>query len=206
MTDVQRNAYSQVAAFYKKEGIKTVSIDMLYERDERTGEVSFKNPDNPNKNFSSRAEAQQWCEAFNNQIKDRFKKDVQTKQIELYKQAEPSLRVLAFKDYYEAMDQTTKDVFDDLIDPYSITDRSGKIIGFNCNLEAMARQAYKISRRFQQAAPKEEVSQQQAIPKQATKPAMDMKTGASKGNDDFKEPKDIGEALKMFDKMNRKKA
>ena len=180
---------------------------MLYERDERTGQVSFKNPDNPNRNFDSRAEAQAWVDAFNKQIDTKFKMDLREKQLELYQQAAPRLKILQFKATYDKMDARTKDVFEDLIEPYEMKDSAGRIVGYRCNLDAVANQAAKIAGRFASVGQLDKEAKQQEEPKQASKPAMDMKTGASKGgSNDFKEPENIGEALKMFDKMNRKKA
>ena len=207
LTGIQREAMAQITKLYRDEGIKPITIDMLYERDEATGQVSFKNPDNPNRNFDSRAEAQAWVDAFNKQIDTKFKSDLREKQVELYRQAEPSLRILNFKATYDKMDAATRDVFEDLVEPYEIRDAYGKIVGYNCDLDAVANQAAKIAGRFGKQGSGEQQEQEQGVKqKQSTKPAMDMKTGASKGgSDDFKEPENIGEALKMFDKMNRKK-
>lgn len=205
LTDIQRSAYNEVAQMYKKEGIKYITIDMLYERDERTGQVSFKNPDNPNRNFESRSDAQQWCDAFNKQIDTKFKMDVREKQAELYKQAVPKLKILQFKNTYDKMDKNTRDIFEDLVEPYEIRNQAGQIVGYSCDLESMAKQANKISSRFTATSPTLDNKGDAPAPKVATKPAMDMKTGVGK-RDDFVEPSNIGEALKMYDKMNRKKA
>lgn len=175
------------------------SINDIYERDEQTGRVRFRNPDDPNRDFSSRYEAQQFVDAMNKQISTEFRQRVNMKQRELIQQEGPRLRTLEFAPRYNAMDQTTKDIFDDLIEPYAVRDGAGDVIGFNVNLEPVARQAERIAARFKQQAPTAPAAAQEK--EKPTGPALDMKTGASVTGD--AEPKTIGEALKMYDKKQR---
>lgn len=203
---IQREALSQTRKVFNDEKIQPITIDMLYQRDEQTGRVTFQNPDDQRNPFTSRAEAQSWVDAMNKQINQKFRMDVNKKQQELLQSYAPQLRVLDFKATYDSMDQLTKDIFDDMLEPYGITDSQGNVIGFNVDLASVARQAMKLSKRFgaqqPQATPAEEAPAEEA--KKGSKPAMDMKTGASK-SDDLQEPKTIGEALKMYDKKKGKK-
>ena len=202
---IQREALNDVRKLFSDEGIQLVSIDKLYQRDEQTGRVTFQNPDDPRNPFTSRAEAQQWVESMNKQINAKFRMDVNQRQQELLNEYLPQLKVLDFKPTYDAMDQVTREIFDDLVDQYSVTDRSGRVVGFNVDLSSVAKQAAKIAKRFsnqaQQAQQQEEPKDQKA---QGSKPALDMKSGKSISNDE-QEPKTIGEALKMFDKKNGRK-
>lgn len=176
------------------------SINDIYERDEQTGRVRFRNPDDPNRDFASRYEAQQFVDAMNKQITAEFRSRVNQKQRELVQEEAPRLRTLEFAPRYNAMDQTTRDIFDDLIEPYAVRNKAGEVIGFNIQLEPMARQAEKIAQRFRAAAPAPAGQEPDAKP-EPKGPALDMKTGASQTGDI--EPKTIGEALKMYDKKQR---
>lgn len=201
---VQQRAINAVREEFRNQQIEMWSINDIYERDENTGRVRFRNPDDPNRDFQSRYEAQQFVDAMNKQITAEFRQQVNQKQREFLQQEAPRLRTIEFAPKYEAMDQVTKDVFDEMIEPYAVRDNSGDVIGFNVNLQAVATQAEKIAARFKKSQPQQ---QQQEPEEQAKKqpggPALDIKTGASQSND--VEPKTIGEALKMYDSAKRKK-
>lgn len=204
LTNIQQQAIREVRKDFSDNKVVPCSIEDLYQRDENTGMVTFKNPDNPNMDFNSRAEAQQWVDAFNKQIEMRFRQDVNKKQQELVSQSAPMLRLLEFAQRFESLDENTKFVLDDLIEPYAVKDGSGNVIGYNCDLNAMANQAQKISKRF--AVPAADKGQAEAEQKQpGSRPAMNMPTGNS-DNSSEAEPKTVGEALKLYDKQQREKA
>jgi hypothetical protein len=188
----------------QEQQIELWSMNDIYERDEQTGRVTFNNPDDPQHPFAGRAEAQNWLNAMNQDIQNHFRTRVNQKQQELIQNAAPALQVVDFAPRYNAMDETTKGVFDTLIEPYAIKNNSGNVIGFNTNLES----AYNIAQRIVSNMPKSE--QAAAAPKQepksnkgSSRPATDIK-GGNGVDPDMQEPKTIGEALKMWDKMNRK--
>lgn len=198
---IQQQALSDVRREFKNNGIEYCTIESLYQRDENSGRVTFKNPDDPRNPFNSRAEAQAWVEAFNKQIDTRFRQEVNKKQQELVGGSAPTLRLISFAPKYQAMSQTEKEIMDDLIEGYGVRNRQGQIIGYNVDLDAVAAQAKRIAKRMKPA----EAPAQQAQPQPATSgPAMDMPTGSGTSND-MKEPKTIGEALKMFDAQQRNK-
>lgn len=201
LRDVQQEALRSVRQRFSEQQIEMWSIEDLYERDENTGRVRFRNPDDPNRDFQSRYEAQQFVDAMNKQITQSFRAEVNKAQREIIQREAPKLRLIEFAPKYDAMDQVTKDIFDDMIEPYSVRDNGGNIIGFNVNLDAVHAQAAKIAKRFQQ--PQQQVVQgAEAASKAPTSPAMDIKTGASQSQP--QEPKTIGEALKMYDTNKRK--
>ena len=138
---------------------------------------------------------------MNKQITAEFRNAVNKKQRELLQQQAPKLRTLEFAPKYDAMDATTKEVFEDIISPYSVYDKNGDVIGFNVNLDAAAAQAAKIAKRFNTRQPEQQEPQEEPE-KKASSPALDMKSGPSQTTD--KEPKTIGEALKMYDAAKRK--
>lgn len=199
---MQQQALRNVREKFQREQIDMWSIQDIYERDEQTGRVRFRNPDDPSRDFQSRYEAQQFVDAMNKQITQRFREEVNKEQRTLIQQEAPKLRLIEFAPKYDAMDKTTKDVFEDMIEPYAVRDSSGDVIGFNVDLDAVARQASRIAQRFQPSQQQGEPQQKEA--KASTSPAVDIKTGASQTGS-MPEPKTIGEALKMYDASQRKK-
>ena len=194
---VQQQALSDVRKEFRENGIEYCAIDQLWKKDEQTGRVTFQNPDDPRNPFTSRAEAQAWVDAFNKQIDARFRQEVNKKQQELMGNTAPTLRLISFAPKYQSMSQAEKDIMDDLLDGYGVKDRAGRIVGYNVDLDAVAAQAKRIAKRM---APKAPETAPEA-PK-SSGPAMDMPTGQGTRND-AKEPKTIGEALKMYDSQKK---
>ena len=196
--NIQNEAVQNVSKMFNENQISLVSIQDLYSRGE-DGTVTFNNPDNPNKPFESRAEAQAWVDAMNAEVQRAFNENVTQETQRLYNLAAPAMQLLDFAPTYDAMDKATKEIFDSLIEPYAISN-NGQVVGFNCNLNAMAQQAMKLNSKFnagqQQVQPK-----QQQQPK-AAEPAMDMKTGTGKAAEE-QEPKTLEEAMAMLNKQRR---
>lgn len=201
---IQGQAIQQVRQDFSKNNITPCTIEELYQRDEQTGKVTFKNPDDPTRDFASRAEAQQWVDAFNKQVEMRFRQEVNKKQQELVETSAPQLRLIAFAPKFEAMDKAAQDILDDLIEPYAVKDNSGNVVGYNVNLDAMAAQAVKIAKRFPSQPAADESEYSQETQEQASRPAVNLPTGNGK-NPEETEPKSIGEALRMYDKQQREK-
>lgn len=205
LEDIQRNAIMQTRKEFADEGIETYNINELYQRDERTGRVTFLNPDDPDRPFASRAEAQAWCNAFNEQLAGEFRRAVNAKQRELVQQQAPRLAVAEFIPKYNAMSKTEKEVFDDLIEDYAINDANGNVVGYNVNLDSAARQAKRIASRYETQASNANATGVQAKKEaEPTQPAMDMRTGTG-SSDDEREPKTLAEALKRVDKIKQSK-
>ena len=189
---------------FSKNQITPCTIEELYQRDEQTGRVTFKNPDDPQHDFASRAEAQAWVDAFNKQIETRFRQEINKKQRELVQQSAPQLRLIEFASTFNAMSKAEQDIMDDLIEPYAVKDARGNVVGFNVDLNAMANQARKIAARFPQAPAANAPEDSQEAQEAPSRPAMNMPTGTGQSADEA-EPKSIGEALKMYDKSQREK-
>jgi len=210
LKNIQNQALNDVRQQMREQQIEMWSIKDIYEKDEQTGRVTFHNPDNPNQPFSSRAEAQAFVDAMNKEVENYFRSEVNKRQQELVQNAAPIFQVIEYSPVYNAMSEVEQKVFDSLIEPYAITDNNGKVIGFNTNLVAAGNVARSIAKNFQSANPAQQAAQEQAQESKpaaaATRPATDMPTGKTEStlnSDD--EPKTIGEALKMYDKMNREK-
>lgn len=208
LREVQQDSITQVRKEFAEQNIGYYSVAELTVRDENTGQVRFRNPDvqderDPNYYFKSRLECQQFCTSWNQGVDFEYRKAVNEKQQELIQQQIPKVRMLDFLPRWNAMDENTKAVFDDLLQGHEIRDANGKEIGFNVDLNAVAAQAERIAKRFPGQVQQTQPTGEQAPASQgATGPALDMKTGNGK-SDDEREPANIGEALKMYDKRNK---
>ena len=63
---------------FAEQQIEMWSIEDLYEKDEHTGRVRFRNPDDPSRDFQSRYEAQQFVDAMNKTFKRETGKTAQS--------------------------------------------------------------------------------------------------------------------------------
>lgn len=199
----QANAYAQQAAqkLFADQGVRLMDIQDIYERDERNGRVIFRNPDDPDRPFNSRYEAQQYIDSINKQINSRYQKELRTQQQKALQSLAPQFALLEYAPTYAAMSQTEKDVFDALIEPYAITDARGNVVGFNVNLQAAGNQAKTIAQKFsaktqtQPAATKEKAA--------PTTPALDMPQATGIADDE--EPKTLEDAMRKLSKMRKVK-
>ena len=206
LESVTQQAARKADEEFQKQGIRLWNINDLYERDEQTGRVSFKDPENPGSTFSSRFEAQQWIEAMNKQVQDAWQQEARKYQREFFEQTQPAIRLMQFAPVYDNMDQQTKAVFDSIVEPYEIKDSTGASIGFSCDLNAAKAQAEKLVQVFgggAQVAPAAGEQQTQAAPA-ATGPALDAATsGSSSGANPNPEPKDIADAMKILNQQKK---
>ena len=207
LRDIQRNAQAQVRKEFDEQNIGYYSASELTVRDEQTGQVRFRNPDvqderDPNYYFKSRTEMQQFIQAWNQGVDYEYRKAVNEKQRELMIQETPKAQLIDFIPKFQAMDAPTQQVFDALLEGHEIRDANGKVVGFNVNLDAVAAQASRLVKSFGGAAqPAKQDDGEGKVPATGG-PALDAKTGNGKSEDEV-EPKNIGEALKMFDKKNK---
>lgn len=193
-------AVQEATRMFRDNDIQKYNISMLYDRDENTGQVSFRNPDNPNRPFESRSEAQKWIDSMNAQIDAEFNKLVMDTQQRMIQEQQPSIALLEFMPTFYKMSQEEQQVLGDLISPYAIM-RGNDCVGFNCDLNIAAQQARAIAGRYAQAT-----QQPAAQPAQqpASGPALDMKSGASQAKDE-KAPTNIQEAMAMYAKKEKEK-
>lgn len=181
---------------FKDNGISKVSINDLYERDE-SGRVSFSNPDDPDHPFQSRAEAQQWCDAFNSQVDNEWRNTVMQYQQQFAKDIQPTLRTIDFAPEYDSMTPKQQEVFDEITDGYRIKDRSGTVIGYSCDLRAAKRMAENICASFEDQAPQGQAASTAHI--NGAGPALDANTsGTGNPQNEKREPKNMAEAMKMI--------
>lgn len=200
----QANAYAMKATqkMFADQGVRPMDIQDIYERDERNGRVIFRNPDDPDRPFNSRYEAQQYIDSINKQINSRYQKELRNQQQKALQGMAPQFALIEYAPTYAAMSNDEKEVFDALIEPYAISDANGNVIGFNVNLQAAGNQAKAIAKKFtnrvsqaQPTAPKEKPP--------ASTPALDMPQASGVADDD--EPKTLEDAFKKISKMRKGK-
>lgn len=194
LKEINTYAQQQVTQLFKDNGIQKFDTQMLYQKDENTGEASFINPDNPNLPFKTRQEAQQWCDTMNADIDREFKKQVIAQRNELAQQAGPAIRLLQFAPKFDKMSPLEQEYFDDIISGSEVYNNAGEVIGYNVDLDAAAARAKQFASKYGAAA------QQQASKAMPTGPAVDMRSSstAAQGKEDVKEPTNLEEAMKLL--------
>ena len=201
--NLQEQAKRETAEEFKKHGVKMLSMKDIYRRDE-DGTVHFDNPDNPRAEFQSRAEAQAWIDSMNKEISRTWDDEVMERAQKLYRQAQPAIMLLEFAPAYDAMDETVKAVFNDLVEPYSVYNQAGDIVGFSCNLNKMAAQARTIANRFAGSKTQSSGNSSQKVSKDQG-PALDIKTGSGQANTEDVEPKTVEEAMALLQRQKKGK-
>lgn len=185
---------------FKENGINQVTINDLYQRDDR-GRVTFTNPDDPDRPFSNRQEAQQWVDAYNSQVKQEWNKYAVEVRDRYMQDTMPAMRLMQFAPIYDSMDSKAQEIMDQIIEPYQVKDNSGMVIGFSCDLNAAKAQAEKLCSMFGEK-PQAQQQIQQAPP---SGPALDARTsGSSNPQNDVHEPKNLQDAFKMIKEQKKK--
>ena len=202
--NIKSQALAETKKIFSDEGIDIVNGLTLNDLIERpvdrngnpTGEVLFKDPDHPGK-YISRNDARAWVNDYNADVKAEFNRIANEKYNELVKHAQPIMELMDFAPKFDNMDKMSQDLLADMIEPYAIKDGS-RIVGYNCDLNAAAKQVEKMVSRIQKMYP----SQQAESP--ITTPEVDIKSGNSGDSSKTEEPKNIEEAMKLFRKQNKK--
>lgn len=200
----QANAYAQQAAqkMFADQGVRLMDIQDIYEKDERNGRVIFRNPDDPDRPFNSRYEAQQYIDSINKQINSRWQKELRVQQQKALQSMAPQFALIEYAPTYNAMTQEEKDIFDMLIDPYAITDAGGNVIGFNVNLQAFGNQAKAIAKKFANRVSQTQPTEAKEK-KPASTPALDMQQATGVADDS--EPQTLEDAMKKIKEMRKGK-
>lgn len=146
-TEITRAARQQAAKEFSDNGIRHFTMRDLYRRDD-SGNVTFVNPDDRSRPFSSRMEAQQWIDSMNKEIDSEMRKRSIEISKDIQKAAAPALRLLKFAPTYDAMPDATKRMFDDLIEDYEVKNGKGQVVGYSCDLDRMAAKAERIAAKY----------------------------------------------------------
>ena len=188
----------------QKDNIREFTMDDIYERTQ-DGRVIYHNPDDPNRSFSSRMEAQQWIDSFNKQVQSALIQTATQIRDKNAKAAMPALRLLQFAPVYDVMDPAIREVFDDLISDYEVKNRSGKVVGYSCDLEKMAMKAARLAKKYNNSPRKRSANAKMGKQKARKSPALDMKgKGSARNSKANDEPQTIEEAMKRLNEINRR--
>lgn len=197
---IRRQAAAAANEQFQKNGITKWSLGQLYQRDEQTGRTTFTNPDDPEHPFTSRAEAQAWCDSINKQIEDEWLQYANAKQREFADQTLPAMRLLQFAPTYDSMPTDVQDTFETLIEPYSVRDSTGAVIGFSCDLEAMHQMAIRIESKHNGGAV---ARPPMTAPAEPALDATTTGTGTGKASGSEDDPKNLADAFKILSKKNK---
>lgn len=195
----QQMAAQDVNREFEEQGWQRFGMNDITERDEQTGRVRFKNPEDPNRDFSSRMEAQQWLDAYDKFFMQEWENAVKDKTNELLKETLPAMRMMEFAPKYSSMSKTEQDVFESLVEGSEIKDSTGMVIGYDTDLDQAYARAVSIAKRFgstQSSAP----AAQKAAP---SGPVMDLPSSGSSTAPKSEAPKNLNEALKAYRKGNK---
>ena len=204
---VRRQAAMAANEKFRQEGIEKVTLTQLYQRDEESGRVTFHNPDDPDRPFENRAQAQAWVDSYNSQIDAEWINYANQMQQQFAQQTLPAMRLMAFAPTYDAMDARTQKYFDALIKNYGVADSTGALIGYSCDLNAMYAQARELAA-IDGGTTETVVSDAAGNPvaKTPSGPALDATTsGSDTSGSGMKSPKNLNEAMKMLNKMKKEK-
>lgn len=202
---INRQAVAMARKQFSDEGIREFTMEDIYERTQ-DGRVIYKNPDDPNRPFASRMEAQQWIDSFNGQLQKEMIRVAKGIRDQSAKAALPALRLLEFAPVYDHMSDGIREIFDDLISDYEIRNRGGKVIGYSCNLNRMAERAIRMAEKY--SSPKQSRGGSGKVKAKAPKqPATDMRShGSSRSSSSGDgEPATLEEAMKRLHDIERRR-
>ena len=201
---LNKQAVAQARQQFQKDGIREFTMDDVYERTQ-DGRVIYHNPDDPNRPFSSRMEAQQWIDSFNKQVQTALIQTATQIRDKNAKAAMPALRLLQFAPVYDVMDPAIREVFDDLISDYEVKNRAGKVVGYSCDLEKMAMKASRLAKKYNNSPRKQTANAKMGKQKVRKSPALDAKSrGSSRNSKRDDEPQTMEEAMKRLNEINRR--
>ena len=210
INDINRQANYETSKWLEKEGYKKITVDDLAIKDERTGDIRFKDPYRQNGYFNSLKEASDHVKAFNEQIDYKAQQYARQRQQELLQQERPRFELMKFAPKLNTMSELEVQFMDDLIKPYEVKDNAGEVIGYSCNLDAAYQQAKTLVASMKSRYGNIQSTQQQTASQEASRPATDVKSHGSQNNtsvgtgtvDDIT---DLSEALRFVQRREREK-
>lgn len=210
MSHINRQANYETSQWLEKEGYKKITVDDLAIKDERTGDIRFKDPYRQNGYFNSLKEASDHVKAFNEQIDYKAQQYAQQRQQELLQQERPRFELMKFAPKLNTMSELEIQFMDDLIKPYEIKDKAGEVIGYSCNLDAVYQQAKTLVASMKSRYGNIQSAQQQTAPQDASRPATDVKSHGSQNNESVgtgtvDDITDLSEALRFVQRREREK-
>jgi hypothetical protein len=170
----------------------TINDPDIYRVDPQTGAAAFYNPDTgkPFTGDNPRAQAKQWVEAYNEELRDTFNRLAGQRQQEIQQEMAPVIELLKFTPKYEKLDPVRQQMFDALIEGYEVYDKAGEHIGYSVDLEQVLTTVNKQVAAVQAA--------RQTPPPQPTGPALDMPTMDSPAGSSGKPINSIADAMEAL--------
>lgn len=182
---IRDRAVSDMANEFIKRGIRhtngklgaTINDPDVCKRDE-DGVPRFYNPET-GQEFSGdnpRRQAQEWVDDYNKELANAFNQACENYTSKLLEDEQPQIEVMEFASTYAGLDPIRQQMFDAVIEDYEITDSSGNVIGYSCDLNtalgAVNRQVAVIQEWGKANVPEQEDRDK------PTGPALDMKNSA----------------------------
>ena len=205
-SEIQHAAMQQAVAEYQRDGVRPITMNDLYQRDQSTGRVTYINPDDRSRPFSSRMEAQQWIDSFNSQLRQEIQTRARAVSRELSKQMAPARRLLAFAPTFDAMDAQTREVFDDLVEGFEVRNQQGDVVGYTCDLNRMAERARRMAEKYGRRRSGSGSVAGATRREEQRKPAEDLRShgsAAARRKDPNREPRDLNEAFEIMRERRR---
>ena len=171
----------------------------IYKVDEN-GIATFYNPDTgrPFTGDNPRAQAREWVNAYNEELKSTFNDIVTKHQSELAKESEPTIALLKFAPVYEGLDPVRQKMLDALIEDYEIYNDEDEHVGYSIDLNKALDQVNSQVARLQGTYSKQATQEGSNIPdSKPSGPVVDTPSAGSgstaiTGRPDFK---NLAEAL-----------
>lgn len=202
------NAVSAASAIFEKEGISTrrlttrdLAEPVLDYNGNPTGDIHYRNLDvadekAANAYFTDRSAARRFLEDYNKDLEEGYAATVRQQKEELDKQYKVTKEYLKFVPKLNSADETTRAIFNELVQPYGVQDASGNFMGYSTNLDTALKQAQSLAKRISSTQSQQQKSQTST----ASTPAVDMNSSSNGAEE--QEPANLSEALKM---LNTKK-
>lgn len=205
---IRNQAINDVAKEFIKRGLRnhdgvlgaTLDDADICKRDE-DGVPHFFNPETGQefRGDNPRRQAQEWVDDYNKELARVFNETCAKYEAHLHEQSEPQIAVMKFAPKYEQLDDIRKGMFENVIQDYEITDDSGKVVGYSCDLDkALAlveRQIAMIQDYAKKVATGQPATSQQQQ-QQLSGPALDIKaSGGTSTSVGGEPPKSLAEAM-----------
>jgi hypothetical protein len=165
----------------------TINDSDIYRVDPETGIATFCNPDTgqPFTGDNPRAQAKEWVEGYNDELRDAFNRLAGEHRVEVEQQMAPVIDLLKFTPTYEGLDPVRQKMLDALIEDYEVYDDNNNHIGYSCDLDKALAQVNKQVSAIQASRPAPA----------PTGPAVDMPTTGGTTGIAATEFKSLSEAM-----------
>lgn len=212
--EIDQEAMRRTIEFFKERNIRKFSMEDLYEQSD-DGTVNFVDPDSSTENrksyFQNRSQAREWVEGINREIDEQMGKHARKMRSELMAENKPRLDLIKWGPVYSKLNQTEREIVDELISPYEVSDSRGNAIGYSCDLNKMTNQAKSLAARFaaqqEQIAKQQSASKQQPQQSQVRRPTSEIGSRGSNGvldDDEVPEINSLSDAIKYYEKQKAK--